>query len=137
MTKRLLLVVTVALVAVCGTPTAPCACEPQRTHLVVYGAVRTAAGTPVAGAKVFAAVAPAGTPAYDPVVVAGDGVTTTDADGNYRVRVVSLFSPTAPAAVRAAVVRAPADTIRTEALGASLRRVDQTADSLALNIVVP
>ena len=137
MAKRLLLVVTIALVAVCGTPTSPCACEPQRTHIVVYGTVRTANGAPVAGAKVFAAAAPAGAAAYDPVVVAGDGVTTTDADGDYRLRVLSVFSPTAPADVRVAVVRAPPDTIRAAAVGASLRRVDQVADSLGLNVVVP
>jgi hypothetical protein len=137
MTKRLLLVGTVVLAAVCGTPTSPCACEPQRTHLVVYGLVQTATGAPVAGAKVFAAVAPEGTADVDPVVAAGDAVATTDASGKYRVRVLSLFSPTAPADVRVAVIRAPADTIRAAAVGAWLRRVDQAPDSLALNVVVP
>lgn len=137
MARRLILVAAIALVAVCGTPTAPCACEPLRTHLLVYGAVHAATGAPVVGAKVFVAAAPAGTAAYDPVVVAGDGVATTDAAGNYGVRVITAFPPTAPAMVRVAVIAGPVDTIRTEAVGASLRSVRDPADSLALNVVVP
>lgn len=137
MTKRLFLGVTTALVAVCGTPTPPCACEPLRTHLLVYGAVRTGGGAPVATAKVFVVATSAQTAAFDPVLAAGDGVTTTDAQGRFRVRVLSHFAATAPAAVRVAVVHAPADTVRSEAIGASLRSEHQVPDSLELNVVVP
>ena len=137
MARRLILVATIVLVAVCGTPTSPCACEPQRTHLLVHGAVHTATGAPVVNAKVFVAAAPAGTVAPDPVLVAGDGVVTTDAAGGYRVRVLTLFSPTAPAKVRVAVIPGAVDTIRTEAVGASLRSVREPADSLALDVAVP
>ena len=136
MMKRILLVVPVALAAVCATPTSPCACEPLRTHLIVSGAVHTASGAPVAGATVFVAAAPEGTAALDPVV-AGEGGATTDPEGNYRVHAWSHSSPTTPAVVRVAVVRAPADTIRSEAVGASLRSEREAADSLTFNIVVP
>ena len=137
MPKRLLLIGTVVVVAVCGTPISPCACEPLRSQLIVYGAVRTATGVAIPGAKVFAVATPVGTAAPDPVLAAGDAVATTDAEGSYRVRVMSDFPPTEPAAVRVAVVRAPVDTIRTEAVGASLRSERQTADSLELNVEVP
>lgn len=136
MATRQFLIVTVALVAVCGTPTAPCACEPERTHLIVYGAVQTSAGAAVADAKVFVIATAAGTPVPDPVLGAGEGA-VTDAQGKYRVRVLSGLSPTAPAAVHVAVVHAPADTVRSDATGASLRSERDPADSLELNVVVP
>lgn len=137
MIKRSFLVGSLALAAVCGTPTSPCACEPQRTHLVVRGTVRTGTGVPIPSAKVYVVAAPAGTPALDPVLSAGDGVATTDAQGYYRVRVLSRFSPASPAAVRVTVVHAPADTARAGAVGASLRSERQVADTLVLDVVVP
>jgi hypothetical protein len=137
MVKRLFLVVAVALVAVCGTPTSPCACEPERTHILVYGTVRTGTGVPVPSAKVFAGAAPAEAAVYDPVFGEGHEVVTTDAQGKYRVRVLSPFAPTVPATVRVAVVDAPGDTVRSQAVGASLRSERQAADSLEVNVVVP
>jgi hypothetical protein len=137
MTKRPFLVGIVALGAVCSTPTSPCACEPERTHLVVRGTVHTRGGDPRAGATVYVVAAPAGAPAADPVRSAGDGVATTDAQGEYLVRVRSDFPPAAPANVRVAVVAAPADTVRAEAAGASLRSERQVADTLVLDVVVP
>lgn len=137
MTKRPFLVGIVALAAVCGTPTSPCACESPRTHLIVQGTVRSETGSPIAGAKVSAVATPAGTPAPDPALSAGDGVVTTDAQGHYLVRVLSLFSPTPSAMVRVAVVRAPADTVRAEGAGAALRSERQVPDTLVLDVQVP
>ena len=46
--------VAAAALTVCGTlPTEMCACPPARTHLIVYGTVRTSEGVAVQGARVF------------------------------------------------------------------------------------
>ena len=137
MITRPFLVGTVVLAAVCGTPTSPCACEPQRTHLVVQGAVRSGAGSLVPGARVYVVAISDGAPPSDPALSAGDGVATTDAQGHYQMRVLSPLSPTSPVTARVAVVRAPGDTVRVDATGASLRSERQVADTLVVDIVVP
>jgi hypothetical protein len=137
MTKRPVLVGIVAFAAVCGTPTSPCACEPERTHVVVRGTVRTATGDPLPSATVYAVAAPPGAPALDPLRGPGHEAATTDAQGRYRVRLLSGFAPATPATVRVALVPAPGDTVRAEAVGASLRSEREAADTLIVDVVVP
>lgn len=137
MAKRLGLISILALAAVCGTPVSPCACEPQKTHLIVYGAVQTTAGAPVAGARVLAVALPEGATGYDPALATADAVDTTDSQGLYRVHLLSFLAPAGPAEVRLAVVHAPADTVRVDAVGASLRNQREPADSLRVDVTMP
>lgn len=137
MAKRPVLVLGAATIVFCSTPTVPCACPPTRTHLIVYGTVRTSAGAPVADARVFVTPAPAGAPSYDPILIGQPPAASTGMNGGYRIDAFSGFGPTAPALVRAASIRAPADTARAEATGASLRSERERPDSLQLDIVFP
>src|SRR5687768_13050050 len=97
--------VAAAALTVCGTlPTEMCACPPARTHLIVYGTVRTSEGVAVHGARVFVAAMRSGA-TIDPVLGAEHLPVYSDAVGRYRVEAYSGFSPTAPALVVAAAVR--------------------------------
>ena len=49
---RLAPAVAISLVLSCTTPTGMCGCPPSRSHAVVHGVVRTAAGAPVQDAVV-------------------------------------------------------------------------------------
>lgn len=78
----------IALQLSCDNPV--CACPPARTHAVAFGAVRTAAGAPVQGARVKAAV-------FDSQCGEGfredDIPGVTDAAGAYELRFSSVHSP--------------------------------------------
>jgi hypothetical protein len=80
---------TSLVVAACGTE--PRGCDICTTSAVVYGAVQSATGAPVPSARIaIEARAPDCHGSDDNYF--GDPV-TSDADGNYRMRVRSLVSP--------------------------------------------
>jgi hypothetical protein len=137
MKKKLFLALLPVTVAVCTNPTALCGCEPQRSHLVVHGTVRTAGGAPVPAAQVFALVAPPASPATDAIAGGGGPPAITASDGSYRIDVVSLFSPATTVSVFAAAVRPPADTLRSTTPGGSLRPQTDVPDSVRVDIVFP
>ena len=135
MKNRLLLIIGAAGIAVCTTPVAPCACVPLRTHVLVYGSVRTSTGASVGDAQVVVIPAPLGAPAGDSSQSRSGSI--TKADGSYRVEAISLYSPTESLAVRGLAVRAPGDTARAATVGGSLRPLEKAADSVRLDIVFP
>ena len=137
MKKRFLLALLPVAVAVCTNPTALCGCEPMRTHLVVYGTVRTASGSVVADAQVFVALPPIETHATTPFFAPGMVTGPTAADGSYRVDALTYLSPPSQVSVVAAAVRAPADTARTTAAGGALRPQNDVPDSVRVGIVFP
>lgn len=127
-----------AIVAVCSTPASPCACEPSRTHIMVYGVTKDASGVPVAGATVFVLIPNLFDPVNDPVLSPAHVTATTSSDGAFRLELISLQSPsTFPVGVLAAAVRAPGDTVRIPGFGGLLRPVGQKPDSIELNFTFP
>ena len=126
------------LVAVCTTPVAPCACEPNRTHILVYGNAKDASGAPVVGAAVYVIRPYLGAPVTDPVLAPDHATATTATDGSYRIDLITLESPSSgPVGVLAAAVRAPSDTLRLAGAGGVLRPVGQRPDSVEVNFVFP
>jgi hypothetical protein len=135
---RLFLASGSVLVAVCSTPASPCACEPNRTHILVYGNAKNSSGTPVAGAAVFVIRPHLGAPINDPFLSPDHATATTATDGNYRIDLITLESPSSlPVVVLTAAVRAPSDTVRLPGFGGLLRPVGQRPDSVEVNFVFP
>lgn len=116
MTRRTpwLLAATAVLVGSC-IPTMPCACPPARTHAVVHGTVRTAAGAPAPGARVTPTIHHAACGGEHPET---DGWASADAAGRYRAHVHSVSGP------RTACVRLSA-------------RASGAADSTLVDVQVP
>ena len=136
MKRRIPLMIAAMSVAVCTSPARPCACEPTRGHIVVYGVVHTTADVAIPGATVFALVPMLGDPNPDPVLSPQHGTATSASDGSYRIEV---FSPTVsqlPAAVLTEAVHAPAENVRQVAFG-SLRSERETPDSVRLDFLFP
>ena len=135
---RLFLAFASVLLAVCSTPVAPCACEPNRTHILVYGVATDEAGAPVAGAAVFVIIPQPVAPINDPVLAPDHATATTATDGGYRIDLITLESPSSwPVGVITAAVRAPSDTVRLPGFGGVLRPVGQRPDSIEVNFVFP
>lgn len=124
-----------AILLSCGTPTGVCACPPARTHAVLYGTVRSAAGEPVAGAQVQATLFRS---------VCGEGYVEspdaapaiTDAGGTYRMH---LFSVSGPQTVCAHVVAREAGAADSALVHAALtlRHEGAVPDSLRADLVLP
>ena len=123
-------------VAVCSTPASPCACEPARTHLVVYGVARSSTGEGVPGVPVYATLPHLGDAIIDPVSAPGHVTTATAADGSYRVELISLEHPALPVGVSVAAIRPPADTARVATFG-ELRPINDIADSVRADLSFP
>jgi hypothetical protein len=127
-------ILTVAL-TVCA-PTEPCACSPPPTQAVVFGRVTDAGGGPAAGVRVEAEVydrACGTTPAYPTNV--GQRGTVTDAEGRYRIPVLSMIGTPRLACAEAAVIRG-ADTVRGPQTDVALRR-SPPLDSARVDIALP
>jgi hypothetical protein len=135
MKTRLFVIIGAASIAVCTTPVAPCACEPQRTHVVIYGTVRTAAGASMAGSPVFVVAVPLGGPVVNATELQPSGTTATN--GHYRVESISFYAPATPLTVKGAAVNVAGDTARAETVGGSLRPWGQPPDSVQLDLVFP
>lgn len=136
MKGRLPLIIAAVSVAVCTSPARPCACEPTRGHIVVYGAVHTTSDVAIPGATVFAMVPMLGDADPDPVLSPQHRIATSASDGSYRVEVFSPTISQLPAAVLAVAVRAPADTVRDVTFGV-LRSEREKPDSVRLDFLFP
>lgn len=137
-TGRFGAIIAAAVVAFCTDGVEPCACEPSRTHILVYGATKDDAGAPVAGATVFVVVPRLGAQINDPIMSPEHATATTGSDGNYRIDLVSVEPPSnLPVGVTAAAVRAPGDTVRLAGFGGVSRPLGQRPDSVQITFVFP
>ncbi|MBW3656361.1 MAG: hypothetical protein KY444_09645 [Gemmatimonadetes bacterium] len=137
---RLVAAVATSLVLSCTTPTGMCGCPPSRSHVMVHGAVRTAAGTPVQGAVMKATFyreqcgqgigEPADEDTYPP---------QTDAAGAYDIRFISYGEPR-PVCLRVSATRgqgASADSAVTEGTIVQLRHENDKPARVRVDVVFP
>jgi hypothetical protein len=128
----------IALVLSCTTPTGMCGCPPSRTHAVVHGIVRTAAGAPVPGAAVNITIytEQCGQGHAEP---ADQGKPRTDAAGAYEAPFHSLHGPR-QACLRVSATRgegASADSAVTEGTFVQLRHEDDQPARVRVDVVFP
>lgn len=136
--KRLLLV-TLAGIAACLTPTDSCGCSPpppSDAQVVVVGMVTDMVGAPVVAARVaFDGVPP--TMSIDPPIAPNAPAAVTDADGRFATRAVTRYAP-GEQVLRAAVVRAGStDTVRRRLDVADFRSPGSSLDTVRLTLAVP
>ncbi len=123
-----------ALLLSCSIPTDMCACPPARTHALIYGSVQSAAGQPVVGAQVQAAVYRS---------ICGQGIAEVDANparsdttGIYRLRFHSLRGP-AEACVRVTARSSGAADGAAMDVALALRNERVEPDSTRVDLVLP
>ncbi|HEV2149766.1 MAG TPA: hypothetical protein VGR37_20365 [Longimicrobiaceae bacterium] len=135
-TRTLLTGSACALLLSCSSPTGMCACPPARSHGVVHGSVRSAAGQPIAGvqlqATVFRSICGEG-----PGEVHPEGrPAASDASGAYRLHVYSLYGERAVCVRVTALSPGGADSSMVHA-ALALRSERVQPDSVRVDLVLP
>jgi hypothetical protein len=130
-----------AVAAACVTPTGMCGCPPARSHAIAYGTVRTAAGSPVAGATVGARIhytSCATEPAQVADSYAPEGYTPplpTTAAGEYEMRFYSFSG--GPQCVRVVARLASGDSAFTQVPSLAFGGERDTAPRTRVDVVFP
>lgn len=128
-------IVALATVAACVTPTDACSCVALPSALRVHGTVRDLRGQPVADARVAILNRPVGFP-NAPFGTVGQPAFTTDSVGNF---FAATTSPTpGQYEIRGSVIRRGATDSIVFALGqAELRRPRDRVDTIRVAVIVP
>lgn len=112
-----------------------CACPPGRTHALIYGNVRSAAGQPVAGAQVQAAVFRSVCGEGMSEVNPDTGPVSSDPAGAYRLRFHSVLGPQAVCVRVNARVSGATDSAAVNA-ALTLRNEEDEPDSVRVDLVL-